>query len=156
MIYVGVDPGQKGGYCIIERGESGQQTVEIYPWDDNEFAHKMRELAGDDAIRNRGIIACVEKVGAFTGQGVRSMFTFGHSLGFIEGVLTGCWISYQLVPPTVWKKAFSLIGTEKRASIDVAKKLLPGVNLLPSSRSRVESDGMSDAALICLYAVRHF
>ena len=156
MIYIGVDPGKKGSYAIIEQGESGQQTVEVYPWDDSEFVHKMRTMAEDEDIREAGIVAAVEKVGAFSGQGVKSMFNFGHSLGFIEGVLHGCWISYQLVPPNVWKKSFSLIGKDKQASIDTCKRLFPGINLLPNDRCRKDSDGMAEALLISLYAQRHF
>jgi hypothetical protein len=40
--------------------------------------------------------------------------------------------------------------------VEVAKRLFPGVNLLPSDRCRKESDGMSDALLICEYARRKF
>lgn len=155
MIYIGVDPGKKGGYAIIEQGISGQQTVEVYPWDDSEFAHKMRSLAEDDDMRDAGIVAAVEKVGAMHGQGVTSMFSFGRSLGFIEGVLSGCWISYQLVPPNVWKKSFSLIGKDKQASIETCKRLFPGINLLPSDRCRKESDGEAESALLAEYARRN-
>jgi len=155
LIYIGVDPGKKGGYAIIEQGISGQQTVEVYPWDDSEFVHKMRMLAEDDDIRNAGIIAAVEKVGAMHGQGVTSMFSFGRSLGFIEGVLSGCWISYQLVPPNVWKKSFSLIGKDKQASIETCKRLFPGINLLPSDRCRKDSDGMAESTLLAEHARRN-
>jgi len=155
LIYIGVDPGKKGGFAVIEQGISGQQTIEVYPWDDSEFVHKMRMLAEDDDIRNAGIIAAVEKVGAMHGQGVTSMFSFGRSLGFIEGVLSGCWISYQLVPPNVWKKSFSLIGKDKQASIETCKRLFPGINLLPSDRCRKESDGEAESALLAEYARRN-
>jgi len=155
LIYIGVDPGKKGGYAVIEQGISGQQTVEVYPWDDSEFVHKMRMLAEDDDIRNAGIIAAVEKVGAMHGQGVTSMFSFGRSLGFIEGVLSGCWISYQLVPPNVWKKSFSLIGKDKQASIETCKRLFPGINLLPSDKCRKDSDGMAESTLLAEYARRN-
>lgn len=155
MIYIGVDPGKKGGYAVIEQGISGQQTVEVYPWDDSEFVHKMRMLAEDDDIRNAGIIAAVEKVGAMHGQGVTSTFSFGRSLGFIEGVLSGCWISYQLVPPNVWKKSFSLIGKDKQASIETCKRLFPGISLLPSDKCRKDSDGMAESTLLAEYARRN-
>ena len=155
MIYIGVDPGKKGGYAVIEQGISGQQTVEVYPWDDSEFAHKMRMLAEDDDIRNAGIIAAVEKVGAMHGQGVTSMFSFGRSLGFIEGVLSGCWISYQLVPPNVWKKSFSLIGKDKQASIETCKRLFPGINLLPSDKCKKDSDGEAESLLLAEWARRN-
>ena len=155
MIYIGIDPGKRGGFAIIEQGESGRQTVEAYPWDDSEFVHKMRTLAEDEDIRKAGVVAAVEKVGAVHGNGIVSMFAFGRSLGFIEGVLSGCWISYQLVPPNVWKKSFSLIGKDKQASIDTCKRLFPGINLLPNDRCRKDSDGMAEAALIGLWAMRN-
>jgi len=155
LIYIGVDPGKKGGFCLLEQGASGQRTVEVYPWDDDEFVHKMRMLAEDDDIRKAGIVAAVERVGAMHGQGVTSMFSFGRSLGFIEGVLSGCWISYQLVPPNVWKKSFSLIGKDKQASIETCKRLFPGINLLPSDRCRKESDGEAESVLLAEYARRN-
>lgn len=155
MIYIGVDPGKKGGYAVIEQGMSGQQAVEVYPWDDSEFVHKMRMLAEDDDIRNAGIIAAVEKVGSMPHDSHKAAFSFGRSLGFIEGVLSGCWISYQLVPPNVWKKSFSLIGKDKQASIETCKRLFPGINLLPNDGCRKDSDGMAESTLLAEYARRN-
>ena len=87
------------------------------------------------------------------GQGVVSMFNFGHNLGFIEGILQAHHISYQLVPPQTWKKEFSL-SSEKNKSIEVCHKLFPGVNLLATERSRKPSDGMAEAILMAEYARR--
>lgn len=145
MIYIGIDPGKRGGYAII----AARGTL-VYPWDDNRFAEDIKSFSGNPCI------AAVEKVGAMPGQGVTSMFSFGQSYGFIIGVLTAFGIPYQLVPPRKWKAEFGLLNTEKQASVDVAKRLFPGVNLLPSDRCRKESDGMSDALLICEYGRRHF
>ena len=144
MIYIGVDPGKKGGVAVID-GDG----AEVYAWDDQTFVNVMA------ATMNKGkCVAAVEKVGAMPGQGVTSMFSFGQSFGFILGVLTAFGIGYQLVPPTLWKREFGLLHTEKQASVDVAKRLFPGVSLLPTERCRKESDGMSDALLICEYARR--
>ena len=146
MIYIGVDPGKKGGVAVID-GDG----AEVYAWDDQTFVNVMA------ATMNKGkCVAAVEKVGAMPGQGVTSMFSFGQSFGFILGVLTAFGIGYQLVPPTLWKREFGLLHTEKQASVDVAKRLFPGVSLLPTERCRKESDGMSDALLICEYARRKF
>lgn len=146
MIYIGVDPGKKGGVAVIN-GDG----AEVYAWDDQTFVNVMA------ATMNKGkCVAAVEKVGAMPGQGVSSMFSFGQSFGFILGVLTAFGIGYQLVPPTLWKREFGLLHTEKQASVDVAKRLFPGVSLLPTERCRKESDGMSDALLICEYARRKF
>ena len=156
MIYVGVDPGKKGGFAITHIDLSGKQQVDVYPWDDDAF---VREMAGwrDDfaAQESGGAVACVEKVGAMHGQGVRSMFSFGKSAGYIEGVLSALGIPYQLIPPATWKKEFSLIGKDKKASIEVCHRLYPNVGLFPTEKSRVCSDGMADALCMAEYGRRH-
>ncbi len=90
------------------------------------------------------------------GQGVTSMFSFGQSYGFIMGVLRALGISYQLVPPAVWKREFGLLRADKQASIETCKQLFPGVSLLPGEQCRKDSDGMAEALLIALYAQRKF
>ena len=87
------------------------------------------------------------------GQGVVSMFNFGHNLGFIEGVLQSNSIPYQLVPPQTWKREFSL-SSEKAKSIEVCQKLFPKANLLATERSRKPSDGIAEAVLMAEYARR--
>ena len=146
MIYVGVDPGKKGGYAVIDG-----DAVDVFPWDDSSFIDNMA-----DAMNCGTCVACVEKVGAHPGQGVTSMFSFGQSYGFILGVLAALGIGVQLVPPGTWKKEFSLIGKDKAASIEVCKRLFPGVNLLASEKCRKDSDGMAEALLLACYAKRHF
>lgn len=144
MIYIGVDPGKKGGVAIID-----QANVTVIPWDDVKFVDAMAD------VMNQGkCIAAVEKVGARPGQGTVSMFSFGQSYGFILGVLAAFGIPYQLVPPRKWKAEFGLLNTEKQDSVTVAKHLFPGVSLLPTERCRKESDGMSDSLLLAEYARR--
>ena len=145
MIYIGIDPGKKGGYAVID-----DRGARVYPWDNTYFVSDM------NAVESRGesIVAAVEKVGAMPGQGVVSMFNFGTSYGFILGVLTAFGIGYQLVPPSVWKRDFGLLHTDKQSSVDVAKRLFPSVNLMPTDRCRKESDGMAEALLIAEYARR--
>ena len=143
MIYIGVDPGKKGGYTILTH-----KGVLAFPWDDNEFVDDLRSISGNPCI------AAVEKVGAMHGQGVTSMFSFGRSAGYIEGVLAALGIPYQLVPPNVWKKEFSLIGKDKAASIQTCKRLFPGINLLPTEKCRKDSDGMAESTLLAEYARR--
>ena len=145
MIWVGVDPGKKGGYAWI-----WEDTVRAMPWDDVFFCQDMHCLKETGEV----VVAAVEKVGARPGQGTVSMFSFGKSAGYIEGVLAALGIGYQLVPPAAWKKEFSLIGREKRECIAVAKRLFPQVSLLPGERHRVESDGMGDSLLIAEWCRR--
>ena len=145
MIWIGVDPGKKGGYAWI-----WDDKVTVHPWDDANFVQDMHLLflCADKPI------AAVEKVGAMPGQGVSSTFSFGQSYGFILGVLSAFGIGVQLVPPTVWKREFGLLHTQKQDSVAVAKRLFPGVSLIATERSRKESDGMSDSLLICEWARR--
>lgn len=147
MIYIGVDPGKKGGYVWIWDGK-----VTVHPWDDETFVQDMHMLS----LCDDKPIAAVEKVGAMPGQGVSGMFNFGRSYGFILGVLAAFGIGYQLVPPGVWKREFGLIHAEKRVSVETCKRLFPGVGLLPTARSRKDSDGMAEALLIAEFARRHF
>ena len=84
------------------------------------------------------------------GQGVTSMFHFGKSAGFIEGVLAAKNIRYELIPPQRWKKAFGL-HSDKQESIDLCKEKFPGVSLLPTPRCKKDADGMAEALLIALY-----
>ena len=146
MIYVGIDPGKNGGYAYIVDG-----TVKAFPWDDVFFVQDMNCLV---RMEDENIVAAVEKVGARPGQGTVSMFSFGKSAGFIEGVLSGLGISYQLVPPAKWKKEFSLIGKDKKASIEVCRKLFPELDLKRTERCRTDSDGKAEAALIAEWARR--
>ena len=152
MIWIGVDPGAKGGYAVISKSETGQ-AVFAYPWDDTFFAMEMANLM---QFKEHGIVAAVEKVGARPGQGTVSMFNFGKSAGYIEGVLSALGIPYQLVPPAKWKKEFSLIGKDKQASIITCRKLFPDLDLKRTERCRTDSDGKAEAMLICEYARRHF
>lgn len=150
MIYVGVDPGKNGGYAVIATGEDkAEKAVYVYPWDDAFFACEMCSLAAMKV----GVIACVEKVGAMPGQGVTSMFSFGKSAGYIEGVLTALGIPYQLVMPRRWKGEFGLNG-KKENSIEVCKRLFPDVELRASNRCRKDSDGMAEALLMAEFARR--
>ena len=152
MIWLGIDPGAKGGWAII-MDDAGEITTTAHSWDDRLFVLSMGGLL--DFKDNHRIVAAVEKVGAMPHQGVTSMFNFGKNAGFIEGVLTALGIPYQLVPPATWKREFSLIGKDKRASIEVCKRLFPDVDLKRTDRCRTESDGMAESLLIAEWGRRH-
>lgn len=142
-IYVGIDPGKSGALAIIYP-DGIVQTIAFDAVDYVEILHTLRDKA---------VMCCVEKVSAMPGQGVVSMFNFGHNFGFIEGVLQANCIPYQLVPPQTWKKEFSL-SSDKVKSIEVCQKLFPNANLLATERSRKPSDGIAEAVLMAEYARR--
>lgn len=152
MIYVGIDPGQKGGIAVmtVDKDSNFVSEAVAYPYSND----KLKELAYNLTLDWSDNVFCmVEKVGAMPKQGVTSMFNFGANFGYILGVLEANQVPYELVSPQKWKKHFSLTN-EKSLSVKVCKKLFPNLSLLPTSRCHKESDGMAEAALIALYAKR--
>ena len=143
---IGIDPGKKGAVSVIYPDGS----VVSLPWEDRIFTELMHSVI----TTGYRCVACVEKVSAMPGQGVTSMFSFGKSAGFIEGVLCATGIPYQLVPPQKWKKEFSL-GSDKAASVQACKRLFPDLSLLPTPRCHKDSDGMAEATLMAEYARRN-
>ena len=149
MITVGIDPGAKGAYAVMDDGV----LLLVEPWDRKKFIAAMEVAKQTMDERQVAVRVAVEKVGAMHGQGVTSMFTFGKSAGFIEGVLETLGLPYQLIPPQTWKKEFSLTH-DKQQSIEVCQRLFPGVSLLPTERCKKPSDGMAEAAILAEYARR--
>lgn len=143
--YIGIDPGKSGALALLT--EDGQCTV--VPFQESAYTAILKASSGPSSV------CCLEKVGAMPGQGVVSMFNFGHNLGYIEGLLQAFDIPYQLVPPQTWKKEFC-VTSDKNTSIEVCRKLFPHVCLLPTERSRKPSDGMAEAMLMAEYARRRF
>ena len=143
--YIGIDPGKSGALALLT--EDGQCTV--VPFHESAYTEILKLASGPSSV------CCLEKVGAMPGQGVVSMFNFGHNLGYIEGLLQAFDIPYQLVPPQTWKKEFC-VTSDKNTSIEVCRKLFPHVCLLPTARSRKPSDGMAEAMLMAEYARRRF
>lgn len=145
MKYLGVDPGKKGAWAIID--ERGKAYAEI--WSDDGFAEQMRLLSKEpERVR-----CVVEHVGAMPKQGVSSTFAFGTEFGIIQGILIALNIPYELVRPQRWKKAFG-VTSDKNTSIAVCRRLFPGVSLRPGERSQKDSDGMAEALLIAEYCKR--
>ncbi|MCL2329889.1 MAG: Holliday junction endonuclease, partial [Phycisphaerae bacterium] len=101
--------------------------------------------------------AIVEKVHSRPGNSARSMFGFGTGYGLLLGILAAFAIPKELVMPQRWQIAM-LAGENKSdtkaASRRVAKRLFPGVNFFATSRSVIESHGMTDAALLAEYGRR--
>lgn len=143
MIYVGIDPGKSGALAIMQENKE----IDTFVFNPTVYVEQFQQ------IKDQPVRACLEKVNAMPGQGVTSMFNFGHNLGFIEGILQAFSISYQLVPPQKWKKEFSL-SSDKSKSIEVCQKLFPEVNLLATERSKKPHDGIAEAVLMMEYARR--
>ena len=144
MIYIGIDPGKTGALAVIFGGMD--ETV-LVPFGEQEYINTFRNLTGQK------VKACLEHVTAMPKQGVTSMFNFGQNFGYIKGLLEAFSIPYELVRPQKWKREFSITG-DKNSSIEVCKRLFPGVSLLRTDRCRKDDNNMAEALLMAEYARR--
>ena len=147
-LFIGIDPGKKGGIACIDTESSIRYTV---PYSDKALIDLCRyEGYGNNTEH---IMCCLEKVGAMPGQGVVSMFNFGQSVGYIKGVLESYRIPYQEITPQKWKREFGL-SSDKAVSAEVCEKLFPDIDLLATPRCKKPHDGMAEALLMAEYARR--
>ena len=148
-IYVGIDPGKKGAMAIMGYSNTTGERymMKIIPFDPQEYIKTLKQF--------NGATVCIEQVHSLPHEGVKSVWSFGQTYGWLLGVLDAVGLSYQTVSPNLWKKDFSLLRAEKKQSIEVCKRLFPGIELKRTDRCRNDDDNMADAALICEYARRH-
>ena len=90
----------------------------------------------------------LERVGAMPGQGVTSVFSFGRSVGVVEGVLAAEHIPVSIVTPQAWQKAAGVRGGKDGAR-QRACELFPNYAGL---FARKRDDGRADAACMAWYA----
>jgi crossover junction endodeoxyribonuclease RuvC len=148
MIYVGIDPGLKGGVAAID--SSGDVVlIERMPTMPGMAKGKamvdgvaLADLLNGCKMSPSLFVGAVELVGAMPKQGVTSSFSFGTGYGIVLGVLSALGVGYVTVPPAKWKKHHGLLKKDKNASIGLATRLWP--------RARIGkgADGIAEALLI--------
>lgn len=153
MSYViGIDPGCSGAIVILQSVYEPEPiewirmpTLKVGSSTRVDAAAVARFLRSFDAGH-----AYIERVGSMPGQGVVSTFTFGHAAGVIEGVVSALMIPITLVAPQTWKRAASLIGTDKDAARSRAIQLWPRWEALGTKGA---GQAYADAALIARFGV---
>ena len=151
---LGIDVGLNGAIALIQDGELiGVVDMPTVTLDRNGKA--KRQVSVPELVQ---IVkdfdpteAFVEKVFAMAGQGVTSVFSFGRSLGVVEGVLTTLKIKTTLMTPQTWQKGLGVTGG-KDGSRARAMELFPEQM---AQFKRVKDDGRADAALIALWGAKH-
>jgi|TARA_R110000868_G_C10636672_1_gene743712 crossover junction endodeoxyribonuclease RuvC len=147
MIVMSIDPGLSGAIAVFEGGA----LIEIIDMPTHELTRNGKAKRQISASALAGIFTqhdprhvIVEKVSAMPGQGVTSMFSFGRSLGIIEGIIAAYNIPATYVMPSVWTKGIGR-GAGKDASRARACELYPSHQ---KQFARVKDDGRADAVLI--------
>jgi crossover junction endodeoxyribonuclease RuvC len=147
MRVIGIDPGASGAIVMLEDDTPIEWT--LMPTVKVGSASRVNASALAEFIRELEVDhVYIELVGAMPGQGVSSMFNFGHSTGTVMGVLGALGISHTLVTPQAWKKAAGLIGKDKDAARARAIQLWPNWRELDA---KGKGQAFADAALIARY-----
>lgn len=89
----------------------------------------------------------MERVNAFPGQGVGSMFSLGMSFWGVFGVVAALGLEIHLVEPKDWKAHFRLTK-DKELARALASRYYPGVNLTAKKHH-----GRAEALLIARYGM---
>jgi crossover junction endodeoxyribonuclease RuvC len=151
VVILGVDPGLSGALALVHAGRivdvidtpifqvKGKRLLDVYG-----LARWLDQSQALHAIEK----AVVEEVGAMPGQGVTSMFSFGHVYGAVRGVIAAHFIPMTDVRPNVWKKHYRL-SQDKDASRRVATATWPTEG---GRFARVKDDGRAEACLLALWA----
>lgn len=171
-IRVGIDVGKDGGIAVFKDDKIDllQVTPNIGTQTDlrgiSDVLTKYRNNPYTD------IHVVVEDVHAIGGSAAGATFTFGWSLGILEGILVGLSIPYTKVTPKDWQKELwqgikpvikPSKGESKRKVVDTkgtsliaAQRLFPNVDFRKSERATKAHDGMVDAILLAEYCRRKF
>lgn len=158
MVVLGIDPGLSGALVILEPGTGAYVDHLIMPTIKIGSKNRLNGAALKAWLDKQPFIehAFLEQVNAMPSKGTKmgaaSAFTFGHSAGYIEGVISGANIPLTLVTPQKWKKQADLLGTDKDAARSRAIQLYPGVRVLDL---KAKGQAVADAILIARYGITH-
>jgi crossover junction endodeoxyribonuclease RuvC len=156
MVYLGIDPGLSGALAVLDKdGEIidifDMPTLEVISGTSKKQRVNPHGIVSELGLfKDVSIQAIIEQVNAMPGQGVTSMFSFGRSLGILEGVLAGIQIPYTLVTPAVWKRKMQ-VNSSKDGARELAMRTWPSKADL---FKRKKDDGRAEAALLALYLHR--
>ena len=116
MIKIGIDPGLSGAIVVLFYGTpvSTMKMPTMKMGSANRVnASALAAFIKGEMREKHKLHAYVELVSSMPGQGVASMFSFGHSAGVIQGVLGAFEIPVTMVTPSEWKKLAGLTGQDK-------------------------------------------
>jgi len=149
LIYVGIDPGEKGGIAGV-----ADNWLIVEPMPDT---HLLADVFDDWHKKHKIAHVFLEKGQAMPWHSRSSTFKYGHHCGFIEAVLYTLRISYTLIGPQQWQKEMfkgtnARQGKKKRnpkdRALESCSRLFPREKFLATARSTKPHDGMIDALLM--------
>lgn len=151
IIWLGVDPGLKGGIAFLEPG-SMRLKIHDMPVGKSSSGKNVVDLRTLAQILDPGnydfrAIAVLERVHAMPKDGVAGAFSFGEGYGGLRMAVIGHGYEDRYVTPQAWKKHFKL-SSDKGVSRSYACTRFP---TYAEYFARIKDDGRAEAALIALY-----
>lgn len=147
MIYIGIDPGAiSGAYAAIDHNGEFIVCDDIPSIDGRINATNLRYLLKSCVTTFDSAMIAVESVHSMPKQGIASTAKFMRAVGAIEATAELTHYPLVLVRPQEWKKYHGLIGTEKVASLELARSIYPEASL-----KRIKDTGRADALLMALW-----
>ena len=131
MVYIGIDPGKNGGIgAIYSNGDMMKDyKYQAYavkcPETVMDMAQELSDIKRDfsgltDKNEHEAKLA-IEKVHAFPGQGVTSMFTFGKGYGQWLGIIATLGIPYVEITPYSWQKYYGKLPKDRKLKKNTLK-----------------------------------
>ena len=158
MYTIGIDPGKKGGIIILDNKQYiiSKHVMPVIGNTKKEYDVKMLyDILG----QYEGIATCyLERAQPQGNNGPKQAFMTGYGYGILQGILTALQIPFQIVAPRTWqKKIFEGLNSDdtKLASALFCKRRWPKENWVATERSVKIHDGLTDAACIAYYGVKH-
>lgn len=150
MTYIGIDPGKTGGISKIwYNGQEWRQEVISMPSTEKDIALHFDNIPSNVFTGKQEVVALIEQVHAFPGQGVTSMFTFGQGYGFLRGCLVSCRIPFTEVSPMKWQSYFGFKKEKSELPKDYKKRIFQKAqNMFPNSSVALST---ADSLMIAEY-----
>jgi crossover junction endodeoxyribonuclease RuvC len=146
-VFIGVDPGAvSGAYAAIDHNGEYIACGDIPSVNGRVNASQLRYVLKSCVSSFDTALIVVESVHSMPKQGIASTAKFMLAVGAIEATAELTHFPLTLVTPQAWKKHHGLIGTEKVASLELARSMFPEASL-----KRQKDHGRADALLMAVW-----
>lgn len=140
---IGIDPGLSGAVAFVpDSGAARVVDMPTAPYSKTGFVKRALDLEALARLLEPyagSARVYLERVSAFPGQGVGSMFSLGMSYWGAAGAAVAAGLPVTLVEPKAWKAYFGLTK-DKGEALTLARRLFPGAELhLAKHHNRAEA-----------------
>ena len=150
MIYLGLDPGLSGSIVWINSQATVCYTKRFKDITDKELSILMGEIRA----MNKNCVAILERVHAFPGMGVSTVWKFAQNYGMLQGLLMAHNIPFKLVTPQVWMGWYGMKKDKGESKVAWKRRLRQKAQeLFPTVDVKAET---ADAILIAEYARKNY